>query len=122
MSMDMNLFDSELKVMEVIWQHSSITASDIAKVLKEEIGWNRNTTYTVIKKCIQKEVIRREEPNFICIALLSREQAQQYGVATLIRKMYKGNIGSFVSTFAPDGILSTKQIENLQKMIEDYEG
>lgn len=119
--MDKKLFDSELKVMEVIWQNPCITASEIARILKDEINWNRNTTYTVIKKCIQKGVVQREDPNFICVALLSREQAQQYSIATLIHKMYKGNIGSFVSTFAPGGILSKKQLEELQSIIEEYE-
>ena len=48
------LFDSELKVMEVLWREGSMTAGNIAAILAEEIGWNRNTTYTVIKKCVEK--------------------------------------------------------------------
>ena len=52
--MDIKLFDSELKVMEVLWKEGDLPAGQIAKILKEEIGWNRNTTYTVIKKCVEK--------------------------------------------------------------------
>ena len=50
MDMEIKLFDSELKVMEVLWREGDLTAGQIAGILKEEIGWNRNTTYTVIKK------------------------------------------------------------------------
>ena len=48
--MDIKLFDSELAVMNVIWEHGDITAKEISDILKESIGWNINTTYTVIKK------------------------------------------------------------------------
>lgn len=45
----MKLFDSERKVMEVLWREGEISAGQVVKILKEETGWNRNTTYTVIK-------------------------------------------------------------------------
>lgn len=62
----MKLFDSELKVMEVLWTQGEMPARDIVDVLSASIGWNKNTTYTVIKKCIEKGAIAREEPNFLC--------------------------------------------------------
>ena len=55
----MNLFESERKVMDVLWREGSITAGEIAKILNIDIGWNRNTTYTVINKCIKKGYISR---------------------------------------------------------------
>ncbi len=51
--MDIKLFDSELKVMSVLWREGDTTAKHLSDVLKEEIGWNMNTTYTLIKRCIK---------------------------------------------------------------------
>lgn len=45
----MKLFDSEWKVMEVLWQENDRTAKEISLRLADSIGWNKNTTYTVIK-------------------------------------------------------------------------
>ena len=59
------LFDSERKVMEVLWREGTLTAGQVVKILKEEIGWNRNTTYTVIKKCVEKGAIKRADPVFV---------------------------------------------------------
>ena len=47
--MDVKLFDSELKVMGVLWREGDAPARHIAQVLAEEVGWNVNTTYTLIK-------------------------------------------------------------------------
>lgn len=50
--MQSKLFDSELKVMGVLWREGDCTAKHISDVLKQEVGWNMNTTYTLIKRCI----------------------------------------------------------------------
>ena len=63
--MDVKLFDSELKVMDVLWREGDVTAKHISDVLKEQVGWNMNTTYTLIKRCIKKGAIVRSEPNFM---------------------------------------------------------
>ncbi len=72
--MDIKLFDSELKVMCVLWSEGDTTAKHISDVLKKEIGWNMNTTYTLIKRCIKKGAIERSEPNFMCHALIPKEE------------------------------------------------
>ena len=51
------LFDSEAKVMEIIWDKSPISAKEISLIAAEKIGWNKNTTYTVIKKLEAKGLI-----------------------------------------------------------------
>ena len=38
--MAIKLFDSELKVMDVLWKEGDKTAKQISDILKEEIGWN----------------------------------------------------------------------------------
>ena len=42
--MDGKLFDSELKVMEVLWEQGPTLAKDIVDILVGRIGWNKNTT------------------------------------------------------------------------------
>ena len=82
--MTVKLVDSELKVMNVLWKNGDTTAKRIAEILGEEIGWNVNTTYTVIKKCIAKEAIKRSEPNFLCHALVTKREVQEIETSELI--------------------------------------
>ena len=60
--MQEKLFESEAKVMEIIWTKSPISAKEISLIAAETIGWNKSTTYTVIKKLEAKGFIRREDP------------------------------------------------------------
>ena len=74
--MSVKLHDSELKIMNVLWKDGDLTAKQISTILGEQIGWNQNTTYTVIKKCIAKGAIERREPNFVCHVFWQRQGAE----------------------------------------------
>lgn len=116
--MTIKLFDSELKVMEVLWREGSLTAGQLAIILKEETGWNRNTTYTVIKKCIDKGAIERLEPNFTCKPLISKEEVQEQETAEFINKMFDGSTEMFFSTFINEKNLTKEQINKLKQIVD----
>lgn len=115
----LKLFDSELKVMEVLWREGDCTAGQLAKVLKEEVGWNRNTTYTVIKKCIDKGAIERFDPHFTCSAAISKEEVQEQETTELISKWYHGSPELFFASFVNEKNLNKEQIEKLKQIVNN---
>ena len=119
--MEGKLFDSELKVMGVLWKEGGATAKHIAGTLKEEVGWNKNTTYTLIKRCIAKGAVERSEPNFMCRALVSKEEVQQAETEELINKVYDGSADKLFAALLGRKKLSKEQIENLRQMVKDLE-
>lgn len=119
--MEIKLFDSELKVMDVLWREGDTTAKHISDVLKEEIGWNMNTTYTLIKRCMKKGAIERSEPNFMCHALIPKEDVQEAETNELINKIYDGSVDKLFAALLNRKKLSAEQIDKLQKMIDELE-
>ena len=115
----MKLFDSELKVMEVLWEQGSLPARDIVDVLSARIGWNKNTTYTVIKKCIEKGAIEREEPNFLCKPIISKDEVAQSETEQLIDKMFGGSSELFFSSFLKNQGISEEDAKRLARMIKE---
>ena len=119
--MDGKLFDSELKVMGVLWNEGDCTAKHISDVLKEDIGWNMNTTYTLIKRCIKKGAIERSEPNFMCHALVKKEEIQEEQTNELIDKIYDGSADKLFAALLSRKKLSAEQIDKLKKIVGDLE-
>lgn len=115
----MKLFDSELKVMEVLWEQGNKSARDIVDVLSERIGWNKNTTYTVIRKCIEKGAIEREEPGFLCKALVTKDEVAQSETEQLIDKMFGGSSELFFSSFLKNQGISEEDAARLSRMIKE---
>lgn len=111
------LFDSELKIMNIIWEYNGITAKEISLIASKKFEWNKNTTYTVIKKLINKGALLRSEPNFICKALITKEQVQVTETRKLIDKLFGGSSKLLMSRFIEDEQLSHDELQNLKDMI-----
>lgn len=114
------LFDSELKVMNVLWRDGDVPAKHIADILNRELGWNKNTTYTLIKRCMKKGAIERTEPNFMCHALIPKEKVQEAETDELIDKVYDGSADKLFAALLGRKKLSAGQIENLRRIVETY--
>ena len=117
----MKLFESELKVMEVLWSEGTASAKRIAEVLKEQVDWSKTTTYTVIKKCVDKGAIERTEPGFLCRAKISREQVQRYETDELIDRMYGGRADKLVAALLDGGRLGAEDIDRLRRLVDGWE-
>ena len=119
--MDIKLFDSELKVMDVLWTNGDMPARQIAAILTESIGWNVNTTYTLIKRCIKKGAIERSEPGFMCHALIPKSAVQEAETNELIDKIYDGSADKLFAALLGRKKLSAEQIEKLKQIVGDLE-
>ncbi len=116
--MEIKLFDSELKVMDVLWKEGDTTAKRISDILKEQVGWNMNTTYTLIKRCIGKGAIERREPNFMCHALIPKEQVQEQETTELINKVFDGSADLLFASLLSRKNLSAEEIEGLRQLVD----
>ena len=118
--MEVKLFDSERKVMEVLWDAGEdLPAREIARRLEQAVGWNKNTTYTVIKKCVEKGAIARREPNFQCHPLVSREQVREQEAVDLVDKLFDGSASLLFASLVHGKALSREEIDQLKKLVDD---
>ena len=116
--MQMKLFDSELKLMDMLWENESISAKELSLLAADRIGWNKNTTYTIIKKLVQKKMICRKEPGFICTSLIKKDDVQRIETKGLIEKLYNGSKKALFSALIEDETLSEAELDELRKMLE----
>ena len=116
--MKIKVFDSELKVMEILWEKGEMNARQIAHILEAEIGWNVNTTYTTIKKLIAKEAIERRDPKFMCIPLITKADVQKQEVHELSGKLFGGSASALLSAFLTDKKISKAEIERMKHLVD----
>ena len=114
------LFDSELKVMEPLWEDGPQSAGELAKRLAASCGWNRNTTYTVIKKLVDKGTVARSDPGFLCTPLVTREEIRRQETDSLISRLFGGSRTQFLSAFLSEKDLTPAEADQLKKLIENW--
>ena len=116
---ELRLHEGELNVMELLWSNKSLAAKDIAKIIKEYIGWEKNTTYTVIKRLIDKGAIVREEPGFICRANVSKRMVQKIETKVLLDKLFNSSLSTFFYEYLRNQELSNSEILELQRILSE---
>ena len=114
------LFDSELKVMEPLWEDGPQSAGELAKRLAASCGWNRNTTYTVIKKLVDKGAVARSDPGFLCTPLVSREEVRRRETDSLISRLFGGSRTQFLSAFLSEKDLTPAEAEQMRELIANW--
>jgi BlaI family transcriptional regulator, penicillinase repressor len=114
------LFEGEFKLMELLWEHEGASAKELSLLAAEKIGWNKNTTYTVIKKLVDKGMVKRSEPGFICHSLIGREEAGREEAKEVLRSFFGGSVKALFSSFMSDGTLSVKETDELRKLIDEH--
>ncbi|MGM9637483.1 MAG: BlaI/MecI/CopY family transcriptional regulator [Eubacteriales bacterium] len=116
--MTQKLFDSEFKVMELIWAHEPISAKELSILAEKGYMWNKNTTYTVIKKIEAKGYIKRTDPGFICSSLISRNDVCKNETQRLIDKLFGGSKKALFSALLEDEKLTQSEIDELRSLID----
>ena len=115
--MEIKLFDSEIKIMEIIWENEPVCAKELSQMAAESIGWNKNTTYTVLKKLVEKKAVKRDEPKFMCTSLIKKEDICKTETRSLINKLYGGSKKAFFAAFV-DEFISEDEADELKDLIE----
>ena len=116
---ELRLHEGELNIMELLWSNKELAAKDISKIIKEYIGWEKNTTYTVIKRLIDKGAIQRTDPGFICSALISQRSVREIETKRLLDQFYNGSLQTFISEYLKNQNLSAGDIAELQKLAKN---
>ena len=117
---NVKLFESELKLMELLWKNEGVPAKELTLLAFMEFGWNKNTTYTVIKRLVSKGAIRRDEPGFICRSLIGREEVGREEAKAVVDSFFGGSVQALFSSFVAEGVLPEEDIEELRLMIDAH--
>lgn len=113
------IFESEYRFLTILWKHEPIASPELVKLCSKELGWKKSTTYTVIKKLIDKEIIKNEKT--IVQSLVSKEEVDREAGNELLERTVQGNVPAFLASFLKDRKLSAKDVEKIRAIIDEIE-
>ena len=112
------IFESEFRFCMILWDHEPVRSMELAKLCKEQLGWSKTTTYTVIKRLSDRGVVKNE--NAVVTSLVSRQEAQASEIDELVEKKFSGSLPAFVAAFASRKDISEEELDALQAMIDRH--
>ena len=115
-----SLSESEMEIMEVIWESAApVTTAQLLKVFSHK-GWKAQTMSTFLSRLVEKGVLaveRRGKANLYTPAM-TPEQYRQQEAAHVIDSMYHGSLRDFLAAFCGGKQLSPAEAAELQAWFE----
>lgn len=117
---DIKLGPIETRFAEIIWTNEPLTTNQLTKLCADALEWKRTTTYTVLKKLCDKGIFKTE--NSTVAALISKQEFEGMQSEQFVQETFQGSLPAFLTAFSARKKLSSTDIDELQKLIDQMKG
>lgn len=114
--------EAELKILSFLWKHGSCKAIIIANSFLDELGWAKNTTYTIIRRAVKKGLVMRTDPGFICTPLVEQKDIQTNSIDEIRKIFFDDSNFELVKSLINDTKFSSDEINELYSLIDKEKG
>ena len=118
--MDIELGEIQELFAEIIGENDPIASGELVKLADAGLGWKKSTTYTVLRKLCEKGLFQNNDG--IVTSIISKEEFEGAKSYKFVDDNFKGSLASFIAAFASKKKLSKKEIDEIQKMIDEFRG
>lgn len=115
---DYKLADLEAKFADIIWEREPISSPELVKICELEFRWKKSTTYTVLKKLIDRNIFQNK--NTIVTSKISRDEFYGRQSQLYVEETF-GSLPGFLTAFFQGKKLSRKEADELRTYIDRFE-
>ena len=116
--MEIELGEVQAAFADIIWAHEPISSGELVKICEKELNWKKPTTYTVLRKLCEKGLFKNEDG--IVSSVISKEEFNASRSEKFVEETFNGSLPAFISAFMSGKKISSKDADEIQKLIERY--
>lgn len=113
---EMKLGVVEARFADIIWKNEPLSSNQLAKMAEQELTWKKSTTYTILKRLCNRGIF--QNINGIVSSLVSKEEFYAMQSEKFVDETFDGSLPAFVAAFGARKKLSSAEIDELQKVID----
>lgn len=92
------IYEKEYQLCQILWKHEPATASELAQLCDEQLHWAATTTYTVIKRLCDKDILKKD--GSVVTSLFTKEQIQDFRTEELLQKTFGGRLTDLLASLS----------------------
>ena len=117
---DYRLGEIEMRFADLIWQNEPVASGELVKLAQKELSWKKSTTYTILRRLCEREIFQNKDS--IVTSLLSKEEFLAGQSEKFVEETFSGSLPQFLTAFSMRKKLSDKEIEEIQRFIDENRG
>lgn len=117
---DYRMGEMEQRFAQLIWAHEPVGSGELVKLSEKELDWKKSTTYTVLRRLCEKGLFQNE--NGTVTSLVGRDAYESAQSAAFVEHAFSGSLPKFLAAFTARRKLSQREIDELQRLIDESRG
>ena len=113
------LGEVERRFAELIWENEPIPSGELVKLCAARLNWKKSTTHTVLRRICEKGLFQNRDGQVT--SLVGREDFLAGQSERFVEETFHGSLPRFLAAFTSKKKMSQKEIEEIQKIIEEHQ-
>jgi predicted transcriptional regulator len=112
---------AELRLMDILWDKSEATVTEVMEVLPQDPPLAYNTVLTTLRILERKGYVRHQKNSraFRFIPIVDHRQASQSAVSYVVSRFFRNSPKALVLSILEDQKLDPRQLQRLRQMIDE---
>jgi len=110
----------EARFADIVWKHQPLSSGELVEICKNELGWKKSTTYTVLKKLSLRGLFCNE--GGVVKALVTHDEFYSAQSHQFVNEMFDGSLPSFIAAFTAGKAICKEEAEKIKRMIDEAFG
>lgn len=118
------LSETEMEVMEVIWElAASVTVNQLLDIFQSK-GWKTSTLSTILKRLIEKGFLTKSMSGKVNYydPVLTFDEYKKHETRTFLGRLYNGKVKNFIAALVDEDELNQDDIAELKEWFKREEG
>lgn len=115
---DLELGIIQERFADIVWEKEPVGSGELVKICDKEFGWKKTTTYTVLRKLIDKGLLQND--NGIVTSLISKDEFYSSRSRQIVDESFQGSLPAFVAAFVSGNRLTAEEADEIRKMIDEF--
>jgi BlaI family penicillinase repressor len=117
--------ETEWEIMQVIWRHHPITASEIIQTLSgHDVSWHPKTTRTLLARLVKKKALQYELFGRVHVykPAVTERECVALASESFLDRVFGGSLKPMLAHFAEQKKLTQKDLKELAELLEKKGG
>ena len=107
----------ETRFADLIWTNEPVSSGELVKLAEKELSWKKSTTYTILRRLCERGLFQNQDG--VVTSLLTRQDFYAVQSEKFVEETFSGSLPQFLTAFATRKKLSEKEIDEIQRFIDE---
>ncbi len=115
---NLRLAEGEYRFACIVWDNEPLPSGRLVELSLEQLGWKKSTTYTVLKKLVDRGILRNE--NAVVTAAIPKDSVLREESRAVVERAFGGSLPSFLAHFMGGRTISDAEADELKAVIDRF--